>query len=160
MPLPTWQVFNVHTAKVAQSVLVVGGVVSNDAIIFAGEIIKPAVDRRHSRQVIQHLLNLFNEFLQVFRQRGAKWLLALFSQQVRTSSLCTKRFGHSGCFVAFCCFIQVWLQFFTINLSNFASMIAIILLLPQLLPRQQNRKDVVSSKACLLLDLIGCFGQK
>lgn len=70
MPLPTWEVFDVHTSEVAQSVLVVGGVVPDDAIIFAGEVIKPAVDRRHPGQVIQHFLNIFNDFLETYRQRG------------------------------------------------------------------------------------------
>lgn len=68
MPLLTWKVFNVHTPKVAQSVLVVGGVVPNDAIIFAREVIKPAMDWRHPRQVIQHFLNLFNEFLEEYKE--------------------------------------------------------------------------------------------
>lgn len=63
MSLLTWKVFNVHTSEVAQRILVVGGMVSNDAIIFAGEVIKPAVDRRHPGQVIQHFLNLFYDFL-------------------------------------------------------------------------------------------------
>ncbi len=65
IPLLTWKVFNVHTSQVAQSVLVVGGVVPDDAIIFAREVVKPAVDRRHTGQVIQHFLDLFDEFLEV-----------------------------------------------------------------------------------------------
>lgn len=71
----TWQVFNFHTSEVAQSVLVVGGVVPDDAVVFAGEIVKPSVDRRHPGQVVQHSLDLFNEFLDVQRQRGNVCLL-------------------------------------------------------------------------------------
>lgn len=63
MPLLTWKVFNVHTSQVAQSILVVGGVVPDDAIVFAGEVIKTAVDRCHPRQVIQHFLDIFDNFL-------------------------------------------------------------------------------------------------
>lgn len=70
MPLHTLKVFDVHAAEVAQSVLVVGGVVPDDAIIFAREIIKPAVDRRHPRQVIQHLLNLLDDFLKGNRPKS------------------------------------------------------------------------------------------
>lgn len=75
LSLLTWEVFNVHTSEVAQGVLVVGGVVPDDTIIFAGEVIKPAVDRRHSGQVIQHFLNVFDDFLDVQRKSGNKCLL-------------------------------------------------------------------------------------
>lgn len=61
--IPTWKVFDVHTSQVAQGVLVVGGVVPNDAVIFAGEVVKPPMDRRHTWQVVQHLLNFFDDFL-------------------------------------------------------------------------------------------------
>lgn len=70
--LPTWEVFDVHTSEVAQSVLVVGGVVPDDAIIFAREVVKPAVDRRHPGQVIQHFLDIFDNFLE--EERGDKGL--------------------------------------------------------------------------------------
>lgn len=66
---PTWEVFDVYTAEVAQSILVVGGVVADDAIVLAGEVIEPAVDRRHAGQVIQHLLHIFNDFLETYRQQ-------------------------------------------------------------------------------------------
>lgn len=65
MLLFTWKASDVHTAQVAQGVLIVGSVVSNKAIVFTGEVIKAAVDWRHSRQVIQRFLNFFNFFLQV-----------------------------------------------------------------------------------------------
>lgn len=77
MPLLTWKIFDVHTAEVAQSVLVVGGVVPDDAVIFAREVVKPAVDRRHAGQVIQHFLDVFNEFLKAYRQKGDTWLRIL-----------------------------------------------------------------------------------
>lgn len=67
---PTWEVFDIYTAEVAQSILVVGGVVANDAIVLAGEVIETAVDRRHAGQVIQHLLHLFNDFLETYRQQS------------------------------------------------------------------------------------------
>lgn len=73
MPLLTWEVFDVYTSEVAQSVLVVGGVVPDDTIIFAREVIKPAVDRRHPRQVIQHFLHVFNDFLETYGQRRGYW---------------------------------------------------------------------------------------
>ena len=40
----TCQVFDVHTAQVAQSILVVVGVVPNDAIVFAGQVIEASMD--------------------------------------------------------------------------------------------------------------------
>lgn len=42
--------------------------VADDAIVLAGEVIEAAVDRRHAGQVIQHLLHLFNDFLETNRQ--------------------------------------------------------------------------------------------
>ena len=66
IPLPrlTWQVFNVHTTKVAESILVVGGMVANNAVVFARQIIKAAVNRRHSWQIVEDFLNLFDDFLE------------------------------------------------------------------------------------------------
>lgn len=71
MLLLTWEVFNVHTSEVAQSVLVVGGMVPDDAIIFAREVVKPAMDGCHPGQVIQHFLNFFNDFLENKEERGS-----------------------------------------------------------------------------------------
>lgn len=68
MPQLTWQLFDVHTAQVAQGVLVVGGVVPDDAVIFAGEVVEPSVHRRHTWKVIQHLLHFLDEFLQEKRR--------------------------------------------------------------------------------------------
>ncbi|PWA29113.1 hypothetical protein CCH79_00006356, partial [Gambusia affinis] len=45
LQFPTWKVFDVHAAQIAQRVLVVGGVVPDDAVILAGEVVEPSVDR-------------------------------------------------------------------------------------------------------------------
>lgn len=82
---PTWEVFDVYTAEVAQSILVVGGVVADDAIVLAGEVIEPAVDRRHAGQVIQHLLHLFNDFLETYRQQSE--LKQMHTHRVTINSL-------------------------------------------------------------------------
>jgi hypothetical protein len=65
----TWQVLDVHTAEVAEGILVVGGVVANDAVVFARQIIKAAVDRGHSWQVVEDFLHLLDDFLE--GRRGA-----------------------------------------------------------------------------------------
>lgn len=59
----TWEVSDVHTAQVAQSVFVVWGVVPNDAVILAAEVVKPTVYGCHTRQIIQHFLDLLDQFL-------------------------------------------------------------------------------------------------
>ncbi len=43
---------------------------------------------------------------------------------------------------------------------HFLSLVGIILLFPLLFPWQQDRKDVVSGEANLLLDLIGCSKER
>lgn len=60
----TWQVPDVHTAQVPQSIFVVVGVVPHDAMVFTGEVVEPAMDRGHSGEVIQRLLNILNDILQ------------------------------------------------------------------------------------------------
>lgn len=62
-PPLTWEVFHVHAAQVTQSVFVVGGVVPDDAVIFAGQVVEAAVHRRHAGQVVQNLLHLLDDFL-------------------------------------------------------------------------------------------------
>lgn len=84
MPSLTWKVFNVHASEVAQSVLVVGGVVPDDAIVFAGEVVKTAVDRCHPGQVIQHFFNLFDNFL---RDKTRKSVVEWRQNQVQAEGL-------------------------------------------------------------------------
>lgn len=100
MPLLTLQVFNVHTSEVAQSILVVGGVVPDDAIIFAREVIKPAVDRRHPGQVIQHFLHLLDEFLE--GQKGNIYTILKLCQDIK-QILLPSRFLHPRYDLVFWC---------------------------------------------------------
>lgn len=62
-PPLTWKVFDVHAAQVAKSVFVVGGVVPDNAVIFAGQVVEAAVHRRHAMQVVENLLHLLDDFL-------------------------------------------------------------------------------------------------
>ena len=73
----TWQVFDINTTQVAQCILVVEGMSPHDTVVFAGQVIEPAMDRGHTWQVVQHLLGLFNYFLQR-RQRKMSLMIKYF----------------------------------------------------------------------------------
>lgn len=38
--------------------------IADDAVVFARQVIKAAVDRRHSWQVVENFLDLLNDFLE------------------------------------------------------------------------------------------------
>lgn len=59
----TWQVPDVDTAQEPQGVFVVGRVVPDRLVVFAGQVVETAVNGRHARQVVQHVLHGLDRLL-------------------------------------------------------------------------------------------------
>lgn len=60
----TWQILDVYTAEKPQSVFVVGSVVPDGLVVFAGEVVETAVNGCYTGEAAEHFLHVFNCFLQ------------------------------------------------------------------------------------------------